>query len=79
VSKHRRFLDQPYLVEVLAIEAMQDKLRVLANYSLTPLPQRLRSRFAGMHVRLHAIKRELERRPDAIANERAAEDRRGGD
>jgi hypothetical protein len=77
MSEHRRYLDEPFVTEILAIERIQAELRILARYDLTPLPQRLRSRFAGMFSRLHRIKRELEQDPTGIASEREAEDARG--
>jgi hypothetical protein len=72
----RRFLDQPYVLELVTIERLQELLRTLADPALTPLPQRLRRRFDAMHGHLQAIKRELETRPGPVAQERAAEDRR---
>ena len=72
--ERRYYLDQPYATEIATLLTLQSHLRILASLRYTPLPGRLRRQFAGMVVRLTKIRRELERHPEQVAAERAAED-----
>ena len=77
MAEHRRYMDEPYALELVAIERLQGELRVLADHALSPLPQRLRSRFARMFIHLTEIRRELQNHPDRVSIERGEEDDRG--
>ena len=44
------------------------------SHDRSPLPQRMRSRLSAMSIRLSSPKRALQRHPEVIAAERAAED-----
>ena len=63
----RRFIDQPYILQIVALEQTQDLLRTLARDEV--LPTRMRTACAKQHRKLAAFVRELRRR--------AAADRRG--
>ena len=70
----RRFIDEPYILQIVALEQIQDLLRPLARDTLSPLPQRMRQVCAQQHRKLAAMVRELRRHPQQIAAERAAEE-----
>jgi hypothetical protein len=71
------YLDEPYALQLAQIDQARDVLRSLADSRLSPLPQRLRSRCAGMVVRLGEVQHELRTRPDQVSIERGEEDARG--
>lgn len=72
----QRYIDQPYVVEITMIERLQAALDVLSDSCLTPLPRRLLAKFESLRGRLEVIRKELERRPQAVSAERAREERR---
>ena len=74
MTERRRFLDEDYIVELLALEAMVTLLRPLSRETMGPLPLRMRTACARMHRQCAALARELRRAPDAIRAERARED-----
>ena len=69
----RHFLDEPYILERVALEQIADVLRPLANERLSPLPVRMRTQLTRMHNRVRALSRELRRQPEQVRAERAAE------
>lgn len=72
----QRFITQLFIVEITSIERLQAALDVLSDPALTPLPQRYRRHFAAMRSHLERMRHELETRPEAVAGERAREERR---
>jgi hypothetical protein len=68
-----RFLDQPFIEEIVYIERVQELLRLLARDAYSPLPRRMRTACANFHRRLTILLRELSNQPDQVAAERAAE------
>jgi hypothetical protein len=73
-QSRRRFLDEPFILQIVALEQMADLLRPLASDHLSPLPLRMRNQLARMHNRVRALSRELHQHPDAVRQERAAEE-----
>ena len=69
-----RFLDEPFILQRIALEHIADLLRPLAADRLSPLPVRLRNQLARMHNRVRALSRELYQHPDQLARERVAEE-----
>jgi hypothetical protein len=72
-APRRRFLDEPYIVERLTLEYMQDLVRPLLHPG-SPLPARLRAQLARIQRRLMFINRELRLHPGQVAAEKAAEE-----
>ena len=70
----QRFLDQPYVLQIVALEQIQDLLRPLARDGMSPLPLRMRQVCAKQHRKLEGLVKELRRHPEAVAAERAAEE-----
>jgi hypothetical protein len=68
-----RFLDEPFIEEIVFIERIQELLRLLAQDRHSPLPRRMRVACANFHRRLTLFRRELRNSPDQVAAERAAE------
>src|SRR6516162_4756148 len=64
-----RYLDEPYALQLAQIDQARDLLRVLSAHAQTPLPQRLRSAFGMMALRLGEVSREIQRRPDQLSHE----------
>ena len=69
----RWYLDQPFVLERTVIEQARALLRPLARTSLSPLPNRMRTRIAHMYRQLGEISRELRRAPDRVMREKADE------
>ena len=70
-----RFLDEPYLTTLLDLEQLQRGLRVLASRQHSPLPDRMRQQLRQMARHLARMRRELHEQPEAITQERDAEER----
>jgi hypothetical protein len=70
----RRYLDQPFVLEIGALEAIRDPRRPLARTGHSALPSRMRNSCAQMHRSISAMLRELRRHPEALHQERATEE-----
>ena len=70
----RHHLDEPYILERVTLEHIQDLLRPLARTSLSPLPVRMRNACAQMLRQCGAMARELRHAPEAVRAERERED-----
>ena len=74
MAERRRFLDEPSIVQRVALEQIQALLRPLARTDVSPLPLRMRAQAVRMHRQCAAFARELRRGPEHIALERSRED-----
>lgn len=73
MAERRRFLDEPFIVQRVALEQVQELVRPLAH-SASPLPGRMRHRCASMARRCSLMARELRRAPEHVRAERHKED-----
>jgi hypothetical protein len=74
--KRRRYLDEPFALEISALEAIRDLLRPLARTGHSSLPLRMRHACARMHRTISTMLRELRRRPQDLVEERQREEER---
>jgi hypothetical protein len=70
--EHRRYLDEPYLMERVLADHAAASLRVLAMHDA--LPQRLRTHCARLYLRVRRVSRALARHAEAVRREREHDD-----
>jgi hypothetical protein len=75
-DRRHRYLDQPFVTEILSLEHIRDLLRPLTRAGHSALPSRMRTHCARLHREVSGMLRELRRDPDTIIEERTEEERR---
>jgi hypothetical protein len=73
-EERRRYLDEPYIVEQLALDEAIDRLSPLLRPGVNPLPRRLRAAIARSRQHLRAVSRELRLHPARVQAERDREE-----
>jgi hypothetical protein len=68
------YLDDPFVLDILALEEIRDRLRLLAHPQHTALPLRLRNDCAKLHRDVSALLRELRHHPRVLLQERARDE-----
>ena len=70
----QQYLDEPYILERVTLQQIQQLLLPLAHNDASALPVRMRTRCAMIHRRCASMARELYLHPESILNERRQEE-----
>lgn len=75
-DEHRRYIDEPYILERVSLEQAMDLLRPLARTGRSALTLKMRNKVGKAFMLLSAVNRDLVHHPDRVREEKAAEDAR---